>query len=55
MWNATSTIAELTSAFADIGLVFAMAIAAILAAWAALVGLGYGIRKARAYVTGRKF
>lgn len=55
MWDVASTTAALSSAYSDIGVIFAVAIAAILAAWAALVGLGYGIRKARKYVTGKHF
>jgi len=55
MWSATSTTAALGDAFADIGIVLVMVVAAILAAWAGLVGLGYGIRKAKSYITGKKF
>jgi len=55
MWDAASSTASLTTAFGNIGVVFAVAIAAILVAWAGLVGLGFGLRKAKKYVTGRHF
>jgi len=55
MWDTASTTAALTSAYASIGTILALAIAAIIGAWAALVGLGFGKRKATKYVTGRKF
>jgi len=55
MWDAASTTAALTTSFASIGTVLIYAIGAVLAAWAGLVGLGFGIRKATAKVTGRKF
>lgn len=55
MWNATSSTAALTDAFANIGIVIAVAVAAVLIAWAGLIGLGFGIRKAKQYVTGKKF
>jgi len=55
MWNAASTTAALGVAYADIGTIFLYAIGAIIVAWAALVGLGFGKRKASRYVTGKKF
>jgi len=55
MWTAASTTAALTDAFSDIGIVLAVVIVAVLAAWAGLVGLGYGVRKATSKVTGKKF
>lgn len=55
MWDAASTTAALNTSFADIGTVLLVAITAILAAWAGLVGLGFGIRKATSKVTGKKF
>jgi len=55
MFDAASTTAALTTTFSSIGTVFAMAIGAILAAWAGLVGLGFGLRKAKKYVTGKHF
>jgi len=55
MWSAASTTDALTTSYTAIGTVFAVAIAAILAAWAALHGLGYGIRKAKKHAVGRAF
>lgn len=55
MWDAASTTAALSTSYADIGTIFAVAILAILAAWAGLTGLGFGLRKAKKYVTGRHF
>lgn len=55
MWDVASTTDALTTAYANIGTIFVVAITAIVAAWAALVGLGFGKRKATKYVTGRKF
>jgi len=55
MWDAASTTAALSAAYADIGTILAVAITAIIAAWAALVGLNFGKRKATKYVTGKKF
>jgi len=55
MWTVASSTGALSSVYGDIGVIFVVAITAILAAWAALVGLGFGIRKAKKYVTGRHF
>jgi len=55
MWDVASSTSALTTAFGNIGVIFAVAITAILVAWAALVGLGFGLRKAKKYVTGRHF
>jgi len=55
MWIAASTTAALNTAYSDIGTILVVAIAAIIAAWAALIGLGFGKRKAARYVTGKKF
>jgi len=55
MWDAASTTAALQTAFTNIGTVLLVVIVAVLAAWAGLIGLGFGIRKAKQYVTGKKF
>jgi len=55
MWSAASTTDALTIAYTAIGVVLLAAITALLAAWAGLVGLGFGKRKATKYVTGKKF
>lgn len=55
MWDSASTTAALTSAFSAIGVGIALTISAVIAAWAGLVGLGFGKKKATKYVTGKKF
>jgi len=55
MWPVASTTEALTTAFSNIGTIFALAIAAILVAWASLTGLGFAKRKVARYVTGKKF
>jgi len=55
MWYATTTIASLTTAFSDTGTILALVIGAVLVALVALLGLGFGVRHLRKYITGRKF
>jgi len=55
MWPVASSTEALTTAYTNIGTIFAVAIAAILVAWASLTGLGFGLRKAKRYITGKKF
>jgi len=55
MFDEASSSAALASAFGDIGSLIAIVVAAVLAGWAALVGLGFGVRKATSKVTGKKF
>lgn len=55
MWDSASTTAVLTTSFASIGVAIALTVTAVLAAWAGLVGLGFGKKKATKYVTGKKF
>jgi len=55
MWDAASTTAAFNTTAADIGTIFIVVIAAILAAWAGLVGLGFAVRKISKYISGRKF
>jgi len=55
MWNTASTTDALGIAYVSIGAIFAVAIASILGAWAALHGLGYGIRKAKKHAVGGAF
>jgi len=55
MFPVASSTDALNTAFANIGVIFAVAIGAILIAWASLTGLGFGLRKAKKYVTGRHF
>jgi len=55
MWDVASTTAALNSGFTAIGTVVLLVVTAVIAAWAGLVGLGFGKRKATKYVTGKKF
>jgi len=55
MWDIASTTAQLATAYADAGTILAVVIGTIVTAIVALVGLGFGIRKLKSYVTGRKF
>lgn len=55
MFDVASSSASLVTAFADIGTLIAASVAAVLAGWAALIGLGFGTRKATKHVTGKKF
>jgi hypothetical protein len=55
MWVAASTTAALATAFADTGTILVAVIATILAGAVALLGLGFGFRHLKKYVTGRKF
>jgi len=55
MWVAASTTATLASAFTDTGTILTAVIGVIVAALIALLGLGFGIRHVRKYITGRKF
>jgi len=55
MWETASTTAALADAYASIGIIFGVAIASILGAWAALHGLGYGVRKAKKHAVGKAF
>jgi len=55
MYDVASSSAALTSAYGDIGVLIALTVTTVIAAWAALVGLGFGKRKATHYVTGKKF
>jgi len=55
MWDTASTTAVLTTAYTAIGTVILLTVTAVLAAWAGLIGLGFGKRKATKYVTGKKF
>lgn len=55
MYSTTTALALQASTFADIGLLLVASVAAIIGAWAALVGLGFAKRHAQKYITGRKF
>jgi len=55
MWVAASTTAALASVFSDTGIILTAVLASILAGAVALLGLGFGWRHLKKYVTGRKF
>jgi len=55
MWTAASTTSALASVFVDTGTILAAVIGVILAGTVALLGLGFGVRHVRKYITGRKF
>jgi len=55
MWAIASTTEALTTAFTNTGTTLAASIAVILVGLIALLGLGFGIRHLRKYITGRKF
>lgn len=55
MWSIASTTATLTQSFTDTGTILVVVIAAVVTGLIALLGLGFGIRHLRKYITGRKF
>jgi len=55
MWVAASTTAALATAFTDTGTILAAVVSVILAGTVALLGLGFGVRHVKKYITGRKF
>jgi len=55
MFATSTAITSITSFISDLGLVIAGVVASILGLLAALVGLGWGVRKFLKWVGGRKF
>jgi hypothetical protein len=55
MWTIASTTATLTTAFSDTGVILSLVIGTVVVAIVALLGLGFGIRHTKKYITGRKF
>jgi len=55
MWSVASTSAVLNFVFSEVGFVLLYAITAVMAAFAGLVGLRFGIQKAQQHVTGPSF
>lgn len=45
----------LTETFTDVGTILALVVTAIVATIVALLGLGFGLRSVKKYVTGKKF
>jgi len=55
MWGIASTTDALTTAFTNTGTILLLVISTVLVAIVALLGLGFGVRHLRKYITGRKF
>jgi len=55
MWTVASTTDALSTAFTNTGTILASVIAVVLVGLIALLGLGYGVRHLKRYITGRKF
>lgn len=55
MWNVASTTNALSTAFTDTGTILVAVVGVILTGLVALLGLGFGVRHLRKYITGRKF
>jgi len=55
MWTAASTTATLATAYTDTGTILTSVIAAVVVGLIALLGLGFGVRHVRKYITGQKF
>jgi len=55
MWAVGSTTEALATLYANTGTIVAVVIATVLVGLVALLGLGFGVRHLRKYITGRKF
>lgn len=55
MWDIASTTSTLTTAYSDTGTILVVVIAAVVTGLVALLGLGFGVRHLKKYITGRKF
>ena len=55
MYATSSALTALTSMFTDTGTLLVAVIGTILAGAVALLGLGFGFRHLKKYITGRKF
>jgi hypothetical protein len=55
MWSDASTTAMWTQLAASAGTTLALVIPAILTVLAGLMGVGFGVRKVKKYVMGKKF
>jgi len=55
MWSVGSTTDALATLYTNTGSILVVVIATILVGLVALLGLGFGVRHLRKYITGRKF
>jgi len=55
MWSIASTTGVLSTAFSDTGTILTLVLATVVVGLIALMGLGFGIRHLRKYITGKKF
>jgi len=55
MWPIASTTDALSTAFANTGVILLAVIGTVLVAMVSLMGLGFGVRHLRKYITGKKF
>jgi len=55
MWEVASSTDALATLFTNAGTIIAVVIATVLVGLVALLGLGFGVRHLRKYITGRKF
>lgn len=55
MWSVASSTDALSTLFTNTGTIVAVVIATVLVGLVALLGLGFGVRHLRKYITGRKF
>lgn len=55
MWTIASTTDALSTVFTNAGLTLAASVGVILVGLVALLGLGFGVRHLRKYITGDKF
>jgi len=55
MWGIASTTDALSTAFTNTGTILLAVIGTVLVAYVALLGLGFGVRHLRKWITGRKF
>jgi thiol:disulfide interchange protein len=54
-FGTTTAVTSVTSMISSLAVIIGALVGVILGLWAALVGLGWGVRKVKAYITGKKF
>lgn len=55
MYNIAAAVADIGTMFTNTGTIITAVVATVLVGLIALLGLGFGVRKLRGYITGRKF